>query len=133
MKVPPPSLRDSIRTPNAPAAIGPYSQGVLAGNMLFCSGQIALDPVSGELVRGEIEEEASQVLDNLGAVLRTAGLDYDHVVQCTLFLTSLDDYAPVNEVYARYVGQSAPPARAAVAVTALPRGAQVEIDCVALA
>ncbi len=131
MKVPPPSQRNSVKTPNAPAAIGPYSQGVLAGNMLFCSGQIALNPVSGEMVRGEIEDEAGQVLDNLGAVLSAAGLDYQHVVQCTVFLTSLDDYAPVNEVYARYFSE-APPAREAIQVAALPRGARVEISCIAV-
>ncbi len=131
MNVPPPSRRESVRTPNAPAAIGPYSQGVLAGNMLFCSGQIALNPETGEMVRGEIEDEATQVLDNLGAVLQTGGLDYQHVVQCTVFLTSLDDYAPVNEVYARYFSE-APPAREALQVAALPRGARVEISCIAI-
>ncbi|MCH7975194.1 MAG: RidA family protein [Bacteroidetes bacterium] len=131
MKVPPPSLRHSIKSPNAPAAIGPYSQGVLAGNMLFCSGQISLDPVSGEMIRGEIEEEATQVLDNLGAVLRAGGLDFQHAVQCTVFLTSLDDYAPVNEVYARYFCE-APPARETIQVAALPRGARVEISCIAV-
>lgn len=131
MNVPPPSRRVSVRTPNAPAAIGPYSQGVLAGNMLFCSGQIALDPATGDMIRGEVEDEASRVLDNLGAVLLAAGLDYQHAVQCTVFLTSLDDYAPVNEVYARYFSE-APPARETVQVAALPRGARVEISCIAV-
>lgn len=131
MKVPPPSPRNPVKTPNAPAAIGPYSQGVLAGAMLFCSGQIGLDPVTGEMVRGEIEDEAIQVLDNLGSVLSAAGLDYQHVVQCTVFLTSLDDYAPVNEVYARYFSE-APPAREAIQAAALPRGARVEISCIAV-
>ena len=131
MNVPPPSRRDSVKTPNAPAAIGPYSQGVLAGGMLYCSGQIALHPETGEMIRGEIEEEAGQVLDNLGAVLRAGGLDYQHAVQCTVFLTSLDDYAPVNEVYARYFSE-APPARETIQVAALPRGARVEISCIAV-
>jgi len=99
--------------------------------MLFCSGQIALDPVTGELIQGEIEDEATQVLENLGGVLRAGGLDYQHAVQCTVFLTSMDDYAPVNEVYARYFSQ-APPAREAIAVAALPRGARVEISCIAV-
>src|SRR5690606_27146626 len=97
-----PSRRESIKSPKAPAAIGPYSQGVLVGNILYCSGQIALDPESGRLIEGDIEDEATRVLDNLGAVLQAAGMDYQHVVRCTVYLTSLDDYAPVNEVYARY-------------------------------
>jgi 2-iminobutanoate/2-iminopropanoate deaminase len=120
-----------VRTGHAPAAIGPYSQGVLVGDALYCSGQIALDPETGRLVEGEIEDEAVRVLENLGAVLRAAGLDYEHVVHCTVYLTSLDDYAPVNEVYARYFSE-APPAREALQVAALPRGARVEISCVAV-
>ena len=131
MNVPPPSRRERVRTSKAPAAIGPYSQGVSVGNMVFCSGQIALDPASGSLIEGDIEEEASQVLENLGAVLHAAGIDYQHVVQCTVFLTNLEDYAPVNEVYARYFSE-APPAREAIQVAALPRGARVEISCIAV-
>ena len=127
----PPSRRESVRTAHAPAAIGPYSQGVLVGNVLYCSGQIPLDPATGQLVEGEIEEEAARVLENLGAVLRAADMDYQHVVQCTVYLTSLGDYAPVNEIYARYFSE-APPAREAVQVAALPRGARVEISCVAV-
>jgi 2-iminobutanoate/2-iminopropanoate deaminase len=127
----PPSRRESIRTPRAPAAIGPYSQGVLVGNALYCSGQIPLDPETGQLVEGEIEEEAARVLENLGAVLRAAGMDYQHVVRCTVYLTDMGDYAPVNEVYARYFSE-APPAREAIAVAALPRGARIEISCVAV-
>ncbi len=126
-----PSRRESIKSPKAPAAIGPYSQGVLVGNILYCSGQIALDPESGRLIEGDIEDEATRVLDNLGAVLQAAGMDYQHVVRCTVYLTSLDDYAPVNEVYARYFSE-APPAREAIQVAALPRGARVEISCVAV-
>jgi 2-iminobutanoate/2-iminopropanoate deaminase len=126
-----PSRREFVRTGHAPAAIGPYSQGVLVGDALYCSGQIALDPETGRLIEGEIEEEAVRVLENLGAVLRAAGLDYEHVVRCTVYLTSLDDYAPVNEVYARYFSE-APPAREALQVAALPRGARVEISCVAV-
>lgn len=125
-----PTRREFVRTPHAPAAIGPYSQGVLAGNLLFCSGQIALDPETGRLVEGDVEEQAVRVLENLGAVLRAAGMDYRHVVHCTVFLASLDDYALVNEVYARYFSE-APPAREAVEVAALPRGARVEISCIA--
>ena len=127
-----PSPRERIKTDAAPAAIGPYSQGVFARGVLFCSGQIALDPETGQLVGGDIEEETMRVLDNLGAVLTAAGLGFPHVVQCTVYLTDLDDYAAVNEVYARYFS-SALPARAAVPVTTLPRGARVEISCVAVA
>lgn len=131
MNVPPPSRRQRIRTAKAPAAIGPYSQGVSAGNMVFCSGQIALDPNTGTMVEGDIENEAAQVLENIGAVLHAAGIDYEHVVQCTVFLTNLEDYAPVNEVYSRYFSE-APPAREAIQVAALPRDARVEISCIAV-
>ncbi|MDX1421332.1 MAG: RidA family protein [Rubricoccaceae bacterium] len=127
----PPSHRELVRTDRAPAAIGPYSQGVLVGDALYCSGQIALDPATGRMVQGEIEDEAVRVLENLGAVLRAAGMSYEHVVHCTVYLMSLDDYAPVNEVYARYFSE-APPAREALQVAALPRGARVEISCVAV-
>ncbi|HYE95707.1 MAG TPA: RidA family protein [Rubricoccaceae bacterium] len=131
MTPPPPSRRESVRTSKAPAAIGPYSQGVLVGDTLYCSGQIALDPESGRLVQGDVEEETTQVLDNLGAVLHAAGMDYAHVVRCTVYLASMDDYAQVNEVYARYFSES-PPAREAIQAAALPRGARVEISCVAV-
>jgi len=127
-----PSRREAIRTPGAPAAIGPYSQAVLVGDTLYCSGQIALDPTSGALVGGgDVEEEATRVLENLGAVLQAAGMDFRHVVRCTVYLASLDDYAVVNEVYARYFSE-APPAREAIQAAALPRGARVEIACVAV-
>ncbi len=126
-----PTRREPIRTPHAPAAIGPYSQGVLVGNTLYCSGQVALDPATGRLIEGDVEEEAVRALENLGAVLRAAGMDYHHVVRCTVYLASMDDYALVNEVYARYFSE-APPAREALGVSALPRGARVEISCVAV-
>ena len=131
MNIPPPSHRQRIKTKKAPAAIGPYSQAVMAGDTLWCSGQIALDPETGQLIKGDVEEETGRVLDNLGAVLETAGMDFAHVVQCTVYLASLDDYGVVNEVYARYFSEGAP-ARAAVQVAALPRGARVEISCVAV-
>jgi 2-iminobutanoate/2-iminopropanoate deaminase len=131
MTPPPPSRRESVRTAKAPAAIGPYSQGVLVGDTLYCSGQIALDPETGRLVQGDVEEETTRVLDNLGAVLHAAGMDYAHVVRCTVYLASMDDYAQVNEVYARYFSES-PPAREAIQAAALPRGARVEISCVAV-
>jgi 2-iminobutanoate/2-iminopropanoate deaminase len=103
----------------------------LAGNTLYCSGQIAIDPETDGLVSGTIEEETERVLDNLGAVLKAASMTYENVVRCTVFLTNVDDYAQVNEVYARYFSEQ-PPARQAVQVSALPRNARVEISCIAV-
>ena len=123
--------RSRIKTSLAPAAIGPYSQGVLAGDTLYCSGQIGIDPATGSLVAGSVEAEAERVLENLGGVLRAAGLDYEHVVKCVVYLADMNDYAQVNEVYARYFSES-PPAREAVQVAALPRDARVEISCIAV-
>lgn len=123
--------RTRIKTPLAPAAIGPYSQGILVGNTLYCSGQLAIDPESGSMVTGSIEAETERVLDNLGAVLKSARMGYENVVRCTVYLADINDYATVNEVYARYFSE-APPAREAVEVSALPRGARVEISCVAV-
>lgn len=127
---PSPSRRELIQTGRAPAAIGPYSQGVLANGTLYISGQIALDPKTGEMVPGDIQDEMSQVLDNIGAVLRAADMSFEHVVQATLFLRDMDDYAPVNEVYSRYFSAT-PPAREALEVGKLPRGARVEVSCIA--
>ena len=127
----PPTSRTAVRTPLAPAAIGPYSQAVVAGDTLYCSGQIALDPESGSLITGTIEEETERVLENVGAVLKSAGMDFAHVVQCTVYLTDINTYAQVNEVYARYFSDR-PPARVAVQVAALPRSARLEVSCVAV-
>jgi len=126
-----PTRREIIDSPNAPAAIGPYSQAILAGNTLYLSGQIAFVPETGELLKGDIEEETTQTLENLGAVLRGAGMSYRNVVSCMLYFTDMNDYAQVNEVYSRYFSES-PPARAAVEVSALPRRARIEISCVAV-
>lgn len=123
--------RTTVQTPYAPAAIGPYSQAVLAGDTLYCSGQIPLDPASGALISGTIEQETERVLENLGAVLRAAGMDFANVVSCSVFLVDMNDYAGVNDVYGRYFSEM-PPARAAVAVAGLPRGVRVEISCVAV-
>lgn len=131
MTTQPPSRRERIKTPDAPAAIGPYCQGLLVGETLYVSGQIALDPHSGEMVEGDIEEETAQILDNIGAVLRAADMDFAHVAQVTLFLRDMDDYAVVNEVYARYFS-GATPAREALEVGKLPREARVEISCIAV-
>ncbi len=125
-----PSSRSYIRTHSAPAAIGPYSQAVLVKDTLYCSGQIAIDPETSHLVSESLEAEAERVLQNLGAVLRAASMSYEHVVHCTVYLQDINDYAVVNDVYARYFSEE-PPARETVQVAALPRGARVEIACVA--
>ena len=116
---------------DAPAAIGPYSQGVRAGSFVFLSGQIPLDPATGQLVAGDITSQTEQVMTNLAAVLRAAGTSLDRVVKTTIYLTDLADFSTVNQVYARFVG-APPPARATVQVTGLPRDARVEIDAIAL-
>ncbi len=120
-----------VNTTEAPAPVGPYSQAVWAGDMLFLSGQIALDPATGELVTGDVEKETERVLENLGSVLRAAGLDYSNVVKVTIFLRSMEDFSRVNGVYARYFGDN-PPARACVEVSALPKGVSVEMEAVAV-
>lgn len=120
-----------IRTNDAPQAIGPYSQAVLSGNTLYCSGQIALNPETGQLVAESVEEETDQVMKNIGGVLRAAGMDYSNIVKCTIFLTDMQDYSIVNERYARYFTEN-PPAREAVAVSALPKGVSVEISVIAI-
>ena len=125
--------RAIIQTSGAPAAIGPYSQAVAvpAGRMIFLSGQIPLDPVTGALVAGDVAAQTEQVMKNLEAVLREAGATFGDVVRCGIFLVDLADFARVNEVYARAF-PAAPPARATVQVSALPRGARVEIDAIAV-
>ena len=125
------TTRSTVTTPLAPAAIGPYSQGILVGNTLYCSGQIAIDPETGSMISGPIEEETERVLDNLGAVLRAASMNFENVVRCTVYLTDVNDYAQVNEVYARYFNET-PPARQAVEVSSIPRNARVEISCIAV-
>ena len=119
-----------IRTDRAPKAIGPYSQAIRSGDLVFCSGQIGLDPATGELVSGGTRTEAEQVMKNLQAVLDAAGLGFEHVVRTTIYLVDLGDFAAVNEIYGRYLREPFP-ARATVGVAALPRGARVEIDAIA--
>ncbi|MBN1455432.1 MAG: RidA family protein [Methanomicrobia archaeon] len=123
--------KEVIMTREAPQAIGPYSQGIKIGNLLFCSGQIPLDPETGELVRGTIEEQTRRVLDNLGAVLREANMDYRDVVSVTIFMTTMEHFAQINQIYAEYFREHAP-ARCAVEVSRLPKDAGVEIALIAV-
>jgi 2-iminobutanoate/2-iminopropanoate deaminase len=120
-----------IATADAPAAIGPYSQAVRAGSTIYLSGQIPLDPKTGDMVAGDVSAQAERVMKNLGAVLAAAGCDFAHVVKTTIYLTDMKSFADVNAVYAKYFSGTFP-ARATVQVAALPRGAQVEIDAVAV-
>ena len=122
--------RTVIATPNAPAAIGPYSQAIAAGRWIFCSGQIALDPKTGKMIQGSVEDETRRVLENLKAVLVASGATLDDVVRATVYLKDMADYKRVNAVYAEYFGKSKP-ARAAVQVAALPLNASIEISCIA--
>src|ERR1043165_5299532 len=123
--------RERIQTDNAPAAIGPYSQAIRAGGFVFASGQIPIDPATGELVKGGVGEQTEQVLKNLKAVLEAAGSSLDQIVKTTVFLADMKEFSGTNEVYARYFS-GPPPARATVAVAGLPRDARVEIEAVAL-
>jgi len=121
---------ETIHTTEAPAAIGPYSQAVVANGFVFTAGQIALDPSSMQVIDGDVVAQAERVLANLGAVLAAAGASWETVVKTTIFLTDMTDFGAVNEVYARVLG-SARPARSTVAVAGLPRGVRVEIEAVA--
>ena len=121
---------ETITTDKAPAAIGPYSQAIQAGGLLFCSGQIALDPATGEMQQGDVTVQAEQVMTNITAVLAEAGTDFDNVVKTTIFLVDMGDFAAVNEVYGRSFTNHKP-ARSTVAVKSLPRGALVEIEVIA--
>jgi 2-iminobutanoate/2-iminopropanoate deaminase len=124
-------MKKILTTDAAPKAIGPYSQAVSAGGFLFCSGQIPLDPETGELVGATIAEQAERVLANIEGVLQGAGLTFDHIVKTTIFLIDLADFATVNEIYGRRF-TAAPPARSTVEVKALPRGARLEIEVIAV-
>ena len=126
------SAPEAVYTPEAPAPVGPYSQAVLAGGWLYCSGQVALDPRGGELLGGgDVALETQQVLRNLQAVLEQAGATAAQVVRTTVYLVDLADFSTVNGLYAEVFGQGVAPARACVQVAALPKGARVEIDAVA--
>ena len=125
-------MKKIVSTGEAPAAIGPYSQAVRGGNFLFCSGQIPLDPKSGQIVSGDIAAHTRRVLDNIGAVLKAEGLTFETIVKTTIFLTDLADFQTVNEIYGLYFKQQ-PPARSTVQVSALPKGANIEIEVIAVA
>jgi 2-iminobutanoate/2-iminopropanoate deaminase len=125
-------MKGIITTDKAPAAIGPYSQGVKAGGFVFFSGQIPLDPVTGEIKGNSSAEQAEQVMTNIAAVLTAADLGFDDVVKTTIFLTDLADFATVNEIYGRCFAGT-PPARSTVQVSGLPRGVKVEIEVIAIA
>jgi len=125
-------MKKIISTSEAPGAIGPYSQAIRSGSFLFCSGQIPLDPKSGQIVPGDIAAQTRRVLDNIAGILKAEDLTFDHVVKTTIFLTNLGDFQTVNEIYGSYFKQD-PPARSTVEVSALPKGANVEIEVVAMA
>jgi len=123
-------MSEAIFTPDAPAPIGPYSQAILSGDTLFCSGQIPLDPATGSLIDGDIAAQTERALQNLGNVLKAAGYGFADVVKTTVFLSDMNDFAEVNAVYEKYFGTSKP-ARSTFAAAGLPKGANVEIDCIA--
>jgi 2-iminobutanoate/2-iminopropanoate deaminase len=124
------TTRKHVSTSHAPTPIGPYSQGVIAGGLLFVSGQIAIDPASNQLVTGDIEAQTEQVMKNLLAVLKAAKMGADNVVKTTVYLSDLADFPRMNEVYARFLGKT-PPARSTIQAAGLPKGVRVEIDVIA--
>ncbi len=124
------SVRRAVSTDAAPTAIGPYSQGIRSGDLLFISGQIPLDPATGGLVGGDVAAQTDRVLTNIGAILTAAGASYDHVLRTTVFLADMNDFAAMNEVYGTYFSAPAP-ARSTVQVSRLPKDARIEIDVIA--
>ena len=124
-------MKKQVQTDKAPKAIGPYSQAIIADDFVFCSGQIPIDPATGELNTGSIEDQTRQVLKNIGAVLEAAGSSYDKVVKTTVFLQDMNDFAKMNAVYAEFF-KAPSPARAAVQVARLPRDVKIEIEAIAL-
>jgi 2-iminobutanoate/2-iminopropanoate deaminase len=125
-------MKKIIFTAKAPAPIGPYSQAVLSGNTLYTSGQIPLDPITGEIVVGGIEEETTQVMENLKAVLEAAGMGFENVVKTSIFIMNMDDFASVNNIYSRYINGETAPARETVQVAQLPKNVNVEISMIAV-
>lgn len=123
-------MKKVILTKEAPAPVGPYSQAIQMGSFLFCSGQIAIDPKTNTVITGDVKAQAELVMKNIGAVLKEADYNYEHIIKTTIFLTNMNDFASVNEVYATYF-KGQPPARSTVAVAGLPKGVQVEIEVIA--
>lgn len=123
-------MRQAVSTESAPKAIGPYSQAIRAGSLVFVSGQVPIDPATGHLIDGDIAAQTRRVLQNVGAILDAAGLSFDHVVRTTVFLTDMNDFTAMNEVYATCFSSPAP-ARATVEVSRLPKDARIEIDVIA--
>ncbi len=125
-------MKKAIKTDKAPAPIGPYNQAIMAGNTLFVSGQIPLNPANGELVKGDVKEQTRRVMENLKAILKEAGLDFANVVKCSIFISDMKDFPLINEIYGGYFTET-PPARETVQVAGLPMGVDVEISCIAIA
>jgi 2-iminobutanoate/2-iminopropanoate deaminase len=123
-------VRQAVSTPSAPKAIGPYSQAIRAGSLLFVSGQVPIDPATGQIVTGDVAAQTHRVFQNIGEILKAGGASFDHVVRTTVFLADMNDFAAMNEAYATYFTTPAP-ARATVQVSRLPRDARVEIDVIA--
>ena len=124
-------MKKVISTHNAPAAIGPYSQAILSGNTLYCSGQIAINPATGNLIIDNITAETTQVMKNISAVLNDAEMNFSHVVKCSIFMKDMNDYSAINEVYAKSFSDN-PPAREAVQISVLPKNVNVEISVIAV-
>ena len=125
-------MKKIIFSPNAPAPIGPYNQATMANGTLYVSGQIPINPANGELVSGDIKKETAQVMENLKAILNAAGIGFEEVLKCSIFMTDMSNYAAINEVYASYFNDDSAPAREAVQVSALPKAVNVEISCIAM-
>ena len=125
-------MKTIISTPNAPAPIGPYSQAVLQGNMLFTSGQIALDPKTGKLILDDISRETKMVMENMKAVLEAAGMTFEHVIKTSIFISDMNNFSEINEVYGSYFDNNTAPARETVQVARLPKDVNVEISMIAV-
>ena len=123
-------MKKIVESPNAPKPVGPYSQAVEAGGFLFCSGQIAIDPKTNEVLKGSVEAQSKMVMENIRGVLTAAGLNFEHVIKTTIYLTSMHDFATVNQVYGSYFPKE-PPARSTVEVSGLLKGVQVEVEVLA--
>ncbi len=124
--------KERIRTDRGPGAIGPYSQAIVAGEMVFVSGQIPIDPATGKLIEGDVGAQTDRVMRNLEAILTASGSGIDRVIKTTVYLADMNDFEAMNRVYGRYVGEETPPARATVQAAGLPKGARIEIDAIAL-